>query len=150
MNLMCSGGSSRVFSIALNAEVESMWTSSMTYTLNRPRAGEYTEFSRSWRISSTLVLVAASTSIRSTKRPASISTQAEHFPQGLELMPVSQFRHFARIRARVVLPTPRVPENKYAWCRRFWSSALRSALTTCSCPTSDSNVRGRHLRARTW
>src|SRR5206468_11213461 len=68
----------------LNADVESMWTSSMTYTLNRPRLGAYAEFSRSWRISSTLVLVAASTSIRSTKRPASISTQAEHFPQGLE------------------------------------------------------------------
>jgi len=112
MNLMCSGGSSRVFSIALNAEVESMWTSSITYTLNRPRVGAYTEFSRSWRISSTLVLVAASTSIKSMKRPASISVQAEHFPHGRELMPVSQFSDLARMRASVVLPTPRVPANK--------------------------------------
>jgi len=86
----------------------------MTYTLNRPRVGTYTEFSRSWRISSTLVLVAASTSIRSTKRPESISMQAEHFPHGRELMPVSQLRHFARMRASVVLPTPRVPEKRYA------------------------------------
>ena len=30
MNFMCSGGSSSVFSIALNAEVESMCTSSIT------------------------------------------------------------------------------------------------------------------------
>src|SRR5260370_16347192 len=93
MNLTCSGGSSRVLSIALNADVESMWTSSMTYTLNRPRLGAYTEFSRSWRISSTLVLVAASTSIRSTKRPASISTHAQHSPHDLQLMPASQFTH---------------------------------------------------------
>ena len=28
MNIKCSGGSSRIFSSALNAEVESMWTSS--------------------------------------------------------------------------------------------------------------------------
>jgi len=82
--------------------------------LERPRVGTYTEFSRSWRISSTLVLVAASTSIRSTKRPESISMQAEHFPHGREVMPVSQFRHFARMRASVVLPTPRVPEKRYA------------------------------------
>ena len=51
---------------ALNAEVDSMCTSSITYTLNRPRVGAYTEFSRSCRISSTLVFVAASTSIKST------------------------------------------------------------------------------------
>ena len=34
------------------------------------------------------------------------------FPQGRELMPVSQLRDLARMRARVVFPTPRVPENK--------------------------------------
>ena len=29
MNIRCSGGSSRIFSRALKAEIESMWTSSM-------------------------------------------------------------------------------------------------------------------------
>ncbi|MNO05193.1 hypothetical protein D3C81_2264920 [compost metagenome] len=59
-----------------------------------------------------MVRLAASTSIRSTKRPSSISRQTEHCPHGVELMPVSQFRHLARIRAMVVLPTPRVPVNR--------------------------------------
>ncbi len=114
MNLMCSGGSSSVFSIALNDELESMCTSSITYTLNRPREGAYAALSSSWRISSTLVLVAASTSIRSTKRPASISRQLEHFPHGVAVIPVSQLSALARIRASVVLPTPRVPVKRYA------------------------------------
>ncbi len=89
-----------------------MCTSSITYTLKRPRVGAYCAVSSSWRISSTLVLVAASTSSRSTKRPPSISGQALHLPQGSGVMPVSQFRHFARMRASVVLPTPRVPVNR--------------------------------------
>ena len=112
MNLTCSGGSSRVFSMALKAELESMCTSSMTYTLKRPRVGAYTAFSRSWRISSTLVLVAASTSSRSTKRPASISVQAEQTPHGVAVTPASQLNDLARMRASVVLPTPRVPVNR--------------------------------------
>ncbi|MNC90477.1 hypothetical protein D3C83_65800 [compost metagenome] len=58
------------------------------------------------------VLVAASISIRSGKRPPSISLQAAHFPQGSGVMPDSQFRHLARILASVVLPTPRVPVNR--------------------------------------
>ena len=44
--------------------------------------------------------------------PSSISRQTEHRPQGVELTPVSQFRHLAMIRAIVVLPTPRVPVNR--------------------------------------
>ena len=62
------------------------------------------------RISSTLVLVAASTSSRSTKRPASISVHARHLPHGCDVMPlVSQLSALARMRASVVLPVPRVP-----------------------------------------
>ncbi|MNY11134.1 hypothetical protein D3C86_1441460 [compost metagenome] len=59
-----------------------------------------------------MVRLAASTSIRSTKRPSSISRHTEHSPQGVELTPFSQFRHLARMRAMVVLPTPRVPVNR--------------------------------------
>ena len=38
--------------------------------------------------------------------------QAEQLPQGSAVMPFSQFSALARTRAMVVLPTPRVPENK--------------------------------------
>ena len=110
----------------------------------------YCAVSSSSRISSTLVLVAASTSSMSTKRPESISVQARHLPQGREETPVSQLIDLARMRASVVLPTPRVPVKRYAWCRRPVSSALASAVTTCGCPTSWSNALGRHLRASTW
>ena len=58
------------------------------------------------------VLDAASISSRSTKRPASISAQAEHSRTAVAVMPVSQLRHLARMRASVVLPTPRVPVNR--------------------------------------
>ena len=40
------------------------------------------------------------------------SVHAEQVPQGSGVTPVSQLRHLARIRARVVLPTPRVPVNR--------------------------------------
>ncbi len=61
------------------------------------------------------VFDAASSSSRSTKRPASMSVQAAQVPQGVALTPfVTQLRLFARIRAIVVLPTPRVPVSRYA------------------------------------
>ena len=113
-NLTCGGGSSRVLSKALKLLVDNMCTSSMRYTLKRPRVGAYCTLSNSSRVSSTLVREAASTSIKSTKRPSVISTQLEHTPQGVELTPSSQLRQRAKIRAMVVLPTPRVPANKYA------------------------------------
>ena len=89
-----------------------MCTSSIRYTLKRPRVGAYCTLSKISRVSSTLVRDAASTSIKSTKRPSLISVQLEQVPQGSELMPLSQFKHLANIRAMVVLPTPRVPVNK--------------------------------------
>ena len=73
------------------------------------------------------VLEAASNSIRSIKRPPSISVQALQTPHGVAVMPSTQFRDFAKMRAMVVFPTPRVPVNRYAWCNRFWVSALVSA-----------------------
>ena len=111
-NLTCAGGSSRVLSRALKLLVESMCTSSIRYTLKRPRDGAYWTFSSNSRVSSTLVRLAASTSIRSINRPLAISVQAEQTPQGFELTPTSQFRHLASKRAMEVLPTPRVPVNR--------------------------------------
>jgi hypothetical protein len=61
---------------------------------------------------STPVFDAASSSSRSTKRPASIWVHAEQTPHGVAVTPVSQFRHLARMRASVVLPTPRVPVSR--------------------------------------
>ena len=75
---------------------------------------------------------AASTSIRSINRPSIISVHESHSPQGVDETPCSQFRQLARIRAMVVLPVPRVPVNKYAWCKRSLSSALTNARTACS------------------
>ena len=63
-------------------------------------------------VSSTLVREAASISSRSTKRPNSISRQLSHSPQGVAVIPVSQFKPFANRRAIDVFPTPRVPENR--------------------------------------
>ncbi|CFW43493.1 Uncharacterised protein [Bordetella pertussis] len=40
--------------------------------------------------------------------------QARHWPQGLDVMPFSQLSDLARMRDRVVLPTPRVPVNSQA------------------------------------
>ena len=64
---------------------------------------------------STPVFDAASSSSRSTKRPASMSVHAAQVPHGVDETPlVRQFRLLARIRAIVVLPTPRVPVSRYA------------------------------------
>lgn len=57
-----------------------------------------------------------------------------------------QFAARASIRAIVVFPVPRGPENKYAWVNRSEAIALRITRITCSCPTNSSQVRGRHFR----
>jgi len=42
----------------------------------------------------------------------SISRQLSHLPQGVAVIPVSQFNPFASRRAIEVFPTPRVPEKR--------------------------------------
>ena len=64
--------------------------------------------------------------------------------------PCSQFSARARMRAVVVLPTPRGPANTNACASRPLASALRSVRVTACCPTTSSNRCGRHLRAMTW
>ena len=61
------------------------------------------------RTLSTPVWVAASISRTSMSRPSAISTQASHWPQGSAVGPLTQFSARARMRAVVVLPTPRGP-----------------------------------------
>ena len=64
--------------------------------------------------------------------------------------PFTQFSARARIRAVVVLPTPRGPANTNACASRPLVSALRSVRVTACWPTTSSNCCGRHLRAMTW
>jgi hypothetical protein len=73
----------QVFSSALKLLAENMCTSSIRYTLKRPRTGAKGTLSSSSRVCSTLVREAASTSSRSTKRPSSISRQAGTDAAGL-------------------------------------------------------------------
>ena len=63
------------------------------------------------RTLSTCVFVAASISSTSMSRPSAISTHASQTPQGSAVGPVTQFSARARMRAVVVLPTPRGPAN---------------------------------------
>jgi hypothetical protein len=90
------------------------------------------------RTSSTLVRLAASISCTSVEVPAVISRQGEHSPQGVTVGPRSQFRQRARMRASVVLPTPRGPVSKMACGTRCCRIALRSGVVTCACPVTSS------------
>ena len=63
-------------------------------------------------MASTPLFEAASSSIRSTKRPPSISVHAAQRPHGVAVTPVSQLSALPTMRASVVLPTPRVPVKR--------------------------------------
>ena len=102
------------------------------------------------RTLSTSVCVAASISSTSMSRPAAISTHASQVPHGSAVGPVWQLRARARMRAVVVLPTPRGPANTKAWATRPPPIAFCSVRVTPAWPTTSSNRCGRHLRARTW
>jgi len=101
--------------------------------------------------SSTLRFDAASISKRSRKVPAAMARQFSHSPHGSPSSPrFVQFSAFARMRAVLVFPVPRGPENRYAWPTRSSRTALRSAWVTCSWPRSSENRCGRYLRYRAW
>jgi hypothetical protein len=63
--------------------------------------------------------------------------------------PFAQFRALARMRALVVLPTPRTPVNRNAWATRFCAMAFPMVVETWLWPTRSSNDCGLYLRART-
>ena len=67
-------------------------------------------------------------------------------PEGVRC---SQFMVFANMRAHDVLPTPRLPQNRYAWARRSDAMAFLRVDVSARCPTTDSNVEGRYFRADT-
>ena len=112
MNTAWAGGSSSVLSRALNAPVESMCTSSMMYTLYFATAGGYLTFSRRSRISSTPLLEAASISITSMLFSFLSCKHTSHSPQGSPSTGCRQLMARESTLAAVVLPVPRVPQNR--------------------------------------
>ena len=148
------GGSSRVFRSALKAAVESICTSSTMYTFRRAPCGGIRTVSLKSRISSTRLFEAASISMTFRLRPSSKVRQCSQARHGSACPSRSsgalvQLIAFARMRAAVVLPTPRGPLKRYAWASRSSRIALRRVSVTCSCATSSSNRCGRYLRAVT-
>src|SRR5438128_12597544 len=99
---------------------------------------------------STPVLDAASISKTSIDLPDAISWHDAHWLHGVIVGPFSQFNPFARIRAVVVLPTPRGPENRYAWPIRSIWIAFCSVWTIGFCPTTSAKTCGRNFLAMTW
>ena len=77
---------------------------------------------------------AASISTTSRWEPSRIATHCSQAPQGSAVGPCSQLTIFARMRAVEVLPVPRGPQNRNAWCRRPSRIAPVSARTTWSWP----------------
>jgi hypothetical protein len=145
-----AGGSSRIFSRALNAPFESMCTSSMMKTRRCRRSarvlGHVAQFADVVDAG-----VAGRVDLEHVQVPpardglAGIAGAAGSPSTG-----ASQLMALASSRATVVLPQPRGPVNRYAWATRPRSSALASVVVTCSCPTTSSKVCGLHFRARTW
>ena len=127
-----------------------MCTSSMIYTLYLPACGANRTCSTNARMSSTELLEAASSSWMFMDVPLLNETQEW---QVLQASPsacrLSQLMVFARIRAQVVLPTPRGPQNKKACARWLLLIAFFSVVVMCSCPTTVSNVWGRYFLAET-
>jgi hypothetical protein len=101
------------------------------------------------RTSSTLLFDAPSISRTSMSLPAAMDRQMSQVRHGDAVGPVSQLRALARIRAIVVLPTPRTPVKRKACATRSCSMAFERVRVTASWPTRSAKVCGRYFRART-
>ena len=119
INITYDGGSSSVFKSALNAPVESIWTSSIIYTLYFPSVGGYCTCSLISLIFSTPLLEAASISTTFKEAPLLMPLHVGHSLQGLPSTGFSQLTALAKIFAILVFPVPLVPQNKYA-CPIRW------------------------------
>ena len=115
MKIACAGGSSSVLRKALKADCESIWTSSMMYTLYFPTCGGIWTWSIRALMSSTPLFEAASSSRMQYERPSANDRQDSHSPHGsMSADGFEQLIAFAKIRAVEVLPTPRGPQKRYA------------------------------------
>ena len=150
MKIAYEGGSSSVLSRALKAPCDSMCTSSMIYTLYLPICGGIRTWSMSERISSTELLEAASSSWILNDRCSLNAVHDSHWLHAsCSAVGVRQLIVLAKIRAHVVLPTPRGPQNRYACAKWLVRIALRSVCVSASCPTTLSKVVGRYFLADT-
>src|SRR5438445_2874057 len=106
--------------------------------------------SRRSRASSTPRFDAASSSTTSRFTvPPQIRVHESHSPHGSPAAERrSQLSAIARIRAAVVLPTPRGPAKRYPCATRFWATAPRSAAPTWSWTMRSAKRRGRYFLAR--
>src|SRR5436190_641084 len=127
-----------------------MCTSSTIYTLYLPACGAKRTCSTSALISSTELLLAASSSWIFKEMPSLKLVQELHVlhasPSGCRF---SQLIVFARIRAQVVLPTPRGPQNKNACANWLFLIAFLSVVVICACPTTVLKVWGLYFLAET-
>src|SRR6185312_450425 len=113
MKMACAGGSSSVLRKALKAACDSMCTSSIIYTLYLPSCGANLTCSINPLISSTELFDAASNSCMLSERPSLKLLHDSHWLQASVSGPrFMQFMVLANIRAQLVLPTPRCPQNK--------------------------------------
>ena len=129
---------------------DNMWTSSMMKTLYLPCWGGTFTCSIRLRMSSTLLLDAASSSIRLKELPLVIAMQESHSPQASPSgVGARQLIVRANMRAQEVLPTPRGPQNRYAWASRPEEIEFFSVAVRFFCPTTVANDAGRYLRALT-
>ena len=131
MKTTCAGGSSSVFKRALNAETESLCTSSMIYTRYFAVVGVKLDSSMSARMLSTPLLLAASSSTTSKTEPSSSPLHTSHLPHGSPFWGSKQLTAFARIFAQVVFPVPREPVNRYACEMRPAISSFFNVTVTC-------------------
>src|ERR1700694_3815059 len=127
-----------------------MCTSSMIYTLYFPACGAKRTWSTRLRISSTELLEAASSSWMFMDVPSLKEMQEWHWLQASPSdVGCSQLIVLARMRAQVVLPTPRGPQNRKAWASWWFLMAFFRVVVMCSCPTTVSKACGLYFRAET-
>src|SRR6202007_737343 len=120
------------------------------YTLCEPNCGAKRTWSIKLRMSSTELFDAASNSNTFNDCPLLKEVQLSHLSQAsVSSVKLKQLMVLAKIRAQVVLPTPRGPQNKKACAKCLLFIAFFNVLVMELCPTTVSNVAGRYLRADT-
>src|SRR4030042_6736761 len=113
INTACAGGSSSVLRNALKACWDNMCTSSMIYTLYFPAWGIILTLSIRFRMSSTELLEAASSSWILNERDSLNVLHESHWLHGSASVPMRvQLMVLAKIRAHVVFPTPLGPQKR--------------------------------------
>jgi hypothetical protein len=112
INFTKDGGSSSIFKRALKAHLESIWTSSIIYTLNLAFVGLKLALEMISLILSTHVLLAASISITSTKLSVFIAIHISHLLHGFQFCKSRQFTPLANILAVEVFHVPLGPQRR--------------------------------------